>query len=37
MESDLEITFEGPVNRPLGRGALIDLTDMAGDLAGDPE
>jgi hypothetical protein len=37
MESDLEITFEGPVNRPIGRGALIDLTDLPTDLTGELE
>jgi hypothetical protein len=38
MESDLEITFEGPVNRPFnGRGALIDLTDTPVDLTDELE
>jgi hypothetical protein len=38
MESDLEITFVGPVNRPFdGRGALIDLTDAPIDLTDDLE
>jgi len=38
MESDLEITFEGPVNRPYGgRDALIDLTDAPIDLTDDLE
>jgi hypothetical protein len=35
-ESDLEITYAGSVNRPIGRGALIDLTDVPGDVTGDP-
>jgi hypothetical protein len=38
MESDLEITSEGPVNRPFGgRGALIDLTDAPIDLTDELE
>ena len=37
LESDLEITFEGPVNRPFGRGDLIDLTDLPIDLTGELE
>jgi hypothetical protein len=37
MESDLEITFEGPVNRPGGRGELIDLTDLPVDPTGGLE
>jgi hypothetical protein len=32
MDSDLEITREGPVNRPLGHIAFIDLTDGTDDL-----
>jgi hypothetical protein len=36
VESELEITSAGPVNRPIDRGALIDLTDAPDDVTGDP-
>ena len=36
LESDLAITYAGPVNLPIGREVLIDLTDVPDDVTGDP-